>query len=96
MPTVIWSRAALADLDRQYQFLKARNPEAATRALQALIEAGKSLEQTPQRGTPIAFAPGLRKLLVRFGKSSYIFHYSVVEDEILILKVYHGRQDRLS
>jgi plasmid stabilization system protein ParE len=54
MPTVIWSRVALADLDRQYQFLKVRNPEVATSSLQAIVEAGKSLEQTPQRGTPIA------------------------------------------
>jgi plasmid stabilization system protein ParE len=96
MPTVVWSRAALADLDRQYQFLKTRNPEAATRSLQAIVAAGKSLEQTPQRGTPIASAPGLRKLLVRFGKSGYMLHYSVLEDEVLILRVYHGRQDRPS
>ncbi len=96
MPKVIWSRAALADLDRQYHFLNARNPEAATRALQAIVEAGKSLGQTPQRGTPIISAPGLRKLLVRFGKSGYILHYIVLEDEVLILKVYHGRQNRLS
>ncbi|MGH2413201.1 MAG: type II toxin-antitoxin system RelE/ParE family toxin [Microcystaceae cyanobacterium] len=96
MPTVIWSRAALAALARQYQFLQAHNREAATRALQVIIEAGKSLEQAPQRGTPIASAPGLRKLLVRFGKSGYTLHYSVLEDEVLILKVYHGRQDRPS
>ncbi len=96
MPTVVWSRAALADLDRQYQFLKIQNPEAATRALKIIVDAGKSLVQTPRRGTPIAAAPGLRKLRVKFGKYGYILHYTLLEDEVLILKVYHGRQNRPS
>lgn len=96
MPTVVWSRPALADLDRQYQFLKAQSPAAATRAVQAIIQAGKSLSQSPQRGTPIASVPGLRKLKVRFGKFGYLLHYTVLEGEVLILRVYHGRQDRPS
>jgi addiction module RelE/StbE family toxin len=96
MPTVVWSRPALADLDRQYRFLQAQNPEAATRAVQAIIQAGKSLSQSPQRGTPITSAPGLRKLKVRFGKFGYLLHYTVLEDEVLILRVYHGRQNRPS
>ncbi|PSR13215.1 type II toxin-antitoxin system RelE/ParE family toxin [filamentous cyanobacterium CCP3] len=94
MPTVVWSRPALADLDRQYRFLKDQNPELASRAVQAIIQAGKSLAQSPQRGTPIAAAPGLRKLVVRFGKVGYLLHYTVLEDEVLILRVYHGRQNR--
>jgi plasmid stabilization system protein ParE len=94
MPTVVWSRPALADLDRQYQFLKEQNPESASRAVQAIIQAGKSLAQSPQRGTPIAAAPGLRKLVVRFGKVVYLIHYALLEDEVLILRVYHGRQHR--
>ncbi len=94
MPTVVWSRPALADLDRQYQFLKEQNPESASRAVQAIIQAGKSLAQSPQRGTPIAAAPGLRKLVVRFGKVGYLIHYALLEDEVLILRVYHGRQHR--
>jgi plasmid stabilization system protein ParE len=86
----------LADLERQYQFLKTQSPEAATRAIKAITTAGKSLSQSPQRGTPIASAPGLRKLRVTFGKFGYILHYTVLEDEVLILRVYHGRQDRPS
>ncbi|MEB3269832.1 MAG: type II toxin-antitoxin system RelE/ParE family toxin [Leptolyngbya sp.] len=96
MPTVVWSRAAIADLDRQHQFLKARNPEAATLALKKIVQAAKSLGQTPQRGTPISSAPGLRKLPIPFGKSGYVLHYTLLENEVLILKVYHGRQHRPS
>lgn len=96
MPTVVWSRSALADLDRQYQFLKDQNPDAAIRAVQVITQAGKSLSQSPQRGTPTASAPGLRKLRVPFGKSGYLLHYTLLEDEVLILRVYHGRQNRPS
>jgi plasmid stabilization system protein ParE len=39
-------------------------------------------------------APGVRKLLVRFGRSGFVIHYAILEDEIVILRVYHGRQDR--
>lgn len=61
MPTVVWSRPALADLDRQYRFLQAQSPEAATRAVQAIIQAGKSLSQSPQRGTPDRFSSRTEK-----------------------------------
>lgn len=94
MPSVVWSRAALRDLERQYQFLRTNNPDAAAQALQAIVNAGKSLAQTPQRGTPVADTPGLRKLQVRFGKFGYVLHYAIVEDEVLMLRVYHRRQSR--
>lgn len=96
MPSVVWSRAALVDLDNQYQFLKINSPETAAHALQAIVNAGKSLAQTPQRGTPVADTPGLRKLQVRFGKFGYVIRYAIVEREVLILRVYHGRQSRPS
>jgi plasmid stabilization system protein ParE len=36
----------------------------------------------------------LRKILVPFGKSSYIIHYAILDEEVLILRVYNGRQNR--
>jgi plasmid stabilization system protein ParE len=96
MTIVNWSGAARADLDLQYQFLLEIDPEIATRAVRAIVESGGSLVQTPKRGTPIADTPGLRKLFVSFGKYGYIIHYVILEEEVLILRVYHGRQNRPS
>ncbi len=96
MTTVNWSQPALVDLDRQHQFLVAIDPELAIKAVQEIVQSGKSLAKNPQRGTPIADTPGLRKLLVPFGKYGYILHYILLNEEILILRVYHGRQNRPS
>ncbi len=96
MPSVVWSRAALRDLENQYQFLRINNLDTAAKALQAIVNAGKSLAPAPQRGTPVADTPGLRKLQVRFGKFGYVLHYALVDGEVLILRVYHGRQSRPS
>jgi plasmid stabilization system protein ParE len=50
---LIVSRAALADLARLRDFLAARNPYAAHRAIDALIRAARSLDTSPQRGRPV-------------------------------------------
>jgi plasmid stabilization system protein ParE len=96
MITVNWSRPALADLDLQYQFLAAIDPEIASKAVQKIVNFAKSLAENPQRGKAIADIPGLRKLLVPFGKYGYVLHYIFLSDEVLILRVYHGRQNRPS
>jgi plasmid stabilization system protein ParE len=94
MASVIWSTSALTDLDRLYNFLTEIDPELSAKAIQAIVEFGGSLSKNPRRGTPIVDTPGLRKILVPFGKSSYMIHYIILDEEILILRVYHGRQDR--
>ena len=94
MISVTWSPTALADLDRQHQFLATLNPDAALKAAQVIVQSAKSLGENPKRGTPITDTPGLRKLLVSFGKYGYILHYVILEEEVLILRIYHGRQNR--
>jgi plasmid stabilization system protein ParE len=59
--------------------------------IQEIAQLGKSLTKNPQRGAPINDTPGLRKLLVPIGKYGYIIHYILLDEEVLILRVYHGR-----
>jgi plasmid stabilization system protein ParE len=94
MPTVVWTPAAVADVERQYRYLEPRDPDAAKRAIQAVLRAGDSLEENPRRGTIIQQTQGLRKLQVPFGKYGFVLHYIILEQEVLILRVYHGRQNR--
>ena len=96
MTTVNWSPPALADLDRQHQFLATINPDTAVKAVQSIVQSARSLVENPKRGTPIADTPGLRKLLVSFGKYGYVLHYILLDEEVLILRIYHGRQNRPS
>ncbi len=94
MPQVVWSPKASRDIDRHYNFLLTRDPTTATKAVQKIIKTGGSLAQSPYRGTIVQQKTGLRKLLVAFGKYGYLIHYMVIEEEVVILRVYHGRENR--
>ncbi|HAX87616.1 MAG TPA: type II toxin-antitoxin system RelE/ParE family toxin [Cyanobacteria bacterium UBA11370] len=94
MPRVVWTRPALAALDRHRQFLAEIDPNLAVRAIQKIVEMGESLQTYPQRGAIIEQANGLRKLIVTFGKVGFVLHYAILNDEVVILQVYHGRQQR--
>lgn len=94
MSPVVWTPAATRDLQRQHQFLAALDEEVAKRAIQAIVKAGGSLAQNPKRGRTIDEANGLRKLPVRFGRSGFVIHYAVIFEEVVILRVFHGRENR--
>jgi plasmid stabilization system protein ParE len=55
----------------------------------------KSLLDLPDRGRPTGTS-GARDLIVRFGRSSYLVRYvhRTEEDEIVILRMWHGREVR--
>lgn len=77
-------------MNRHYDFIKVNNVEAAARALEAIVVSGESLQQNPRRGAIVNEKAGLRKLFVPFGKYGFIIHYIILEDDVVILKVYHG------
>jgi plasmid stabilization system protein ParE len=94
MAVVVWTEAAQTDIMRLHDFLVLDAPDAAARAVQAILQAGDRLEQSPQRGTIVQQAAGLRKLRVRLGKVGFVLHYVILVDEVVILRVYHGREHR--
>lgn len=94
MPKVVWTRQALAALNLHRQFLTKTHPNFAVKAIQKIVQAGESLQTYPQRGTIIEQAPGMRKLIVTFGKVGFVLHYTILNDEVVILQIYHGRQQR--
>lgn len=94
MSKVVWTESATADLGRHYDYLKPNNPDAAAKAVQAIVQSGESLEQNPRRGAIVDEVAGLRKLLVSFGKFGFVIHYAILDDEVVLLRVYHGREQR--
>ena len=94
MSQVIWGAAASTDLTRHYEFLKTRNPNAAARAIREIVATGDSLTTTPYQGMVIDTETGLRKLKVFFGKYGYVIHYAVISGNLIILRIYHGRENR--
>jgi plasmid stabilization system protein ParE len=94
MTVIVWTEAAKTDLQRHYDFGVENSPESAARTVQVIVSAGASLAQNPQRGAIVEQATGLRKLLVRFGKVGFVMHYVVLEPDVVILRIYHGREQR--
>jgi addiction module RelE/StbE family toxin len=82
---VIWTRAALNDTDRAYDYLADFNPKAAVRVATALRADGDGLKHFPHRGRPV---PGtnMRELVT---SHSYLVRYRISGDTVLILRVRH-------
>jgi plasmid stabilization system protein ParE len=94
MTPIIWTKAATTDLKRHYSFLEPIDPGIAQKAVQAIFKAGESLKDNPRRGVVVLQAKGLRKLRVIFGKYGFVMHYVFIETEVLILRIYHGWENR--
>jgi plasmid stabilization system protein ParE len=90
MPTIVWTQAATLDLKRHREFWKTINSDISKNTVQAILKKAESLKSKPLRGSIVLQAQGLRKLMIPFGKYGFVMHYTVIEEEVLILRVYHG------
>jgi len=94
MSEIIWTETAIDDLNRHHDFIKLNNGDAAARAVQAIVFSGETLQENPRRGAIVDEIAGLRKLVVSFGKYGFIIHYVILENTVVILRIYHGRENR--
>jgi addiction module RelE/StbE family toxin len=81
---------ALDDLERIEAYVAARNPSAAARLAQDLIEACQRLDAFPDRGRP-GRRPGTRELTTVW---PYVIVYRHIRGRIEIVNIWHGRQNR--
>lgn len=93
MPRLIWSPAALRDVQRLYRFLSDKNPDAATRAVRAIRQGLRIVAAQPGAGRPVeAMGPGYREWLIGFGDSGYVALYRLDKETAVILAVRHQRE----
>ena len=87
---------AIADLARLREFIHVHNPAAASRAAKRLREAIHKIPHQPFLGRQMEGVdnPELRERFIPFGKAGYWIEYLVKEEEILIVKIWHGRENR--
>ena len=85
---LLFSKAAVDDLERLRDFIAQHSPEAAHRVGQRLRGAIQGLVETPQIGRPVADLPGEIRELV-FGK--YIVRYEIRHHFLYILRIWHGK-----
>ena len=93
MPRVIWSPAALLDVQRLYRFLAPQNIDAAKQAVKALRKGVKVLQLQSGIGRPIDDMPEeFREWIIDFGDSGYVARYRIDSEVVMILAVRHQKE----
>ena len=91
MHRIVWTRQAIADLDRLEAFLWHKSPDAARR--QHIMNATQQLQYFPQAGRAAPdLDPEHRELPVTFGVSGYMVRYGVYATQVEILAIRHMRE----
>ena len=93
MPRLIWTPSALLDVQRLYRFLVVKNPDAARRAVKAIRQGVKVLEQQPRVGRPVEEMDNeYRDWIIDFGDSGYVARYRVDPQFVSVLAVRHEKE----
>jgi plasmid stabilization system protein ParE len=89
---VVYSRNALANLERALSSLDELSPDAAIEAVDAIRSAIEMLEHHPLIGRMVR--GGLRELVISFGRSGYLALYRFIpaRREVRILAIRHQRE----
>ena len=88
---IYYSPESIKDLDRLREFIEQKNPLAARRIANAILEGIEKLKVFPNMGLPVNCAPEpkvIRDLYV--GK--YTIRYLVSNESIYILRIWHGME----
>lgn len=93
MSRLIWSPAALLDVQRLYRVLAPKNIDAAKRAVTAMRQGVRVLGQRPGIGRPIdEMSDEFREWIIDFGGSGYVARYRLDSDGVTILAVRHQKE----
>ena len=84
-----FAEAAIADIESIRAYIAQDNPSAASRMAVAIVAAADRLSANPRLGR-LGAMPGTFELIVR----PYVLVYEIHRAEIVVLRVWHGRQRR--
>jgi plasmid stabilization system protein ParE len=90
--TLQWTANAYADLARLYAFLEPYNPAVAARTVQTLSAAPENLLANPRVSERLEQfdTREVRRVLV----GPYELRYEVLEASVVVLRLWHTREDR--
>jgi plasmid stabilization system protein ParE len=90
---ILWSSSAWADVDRLHAFLAEHDLDVADAVFDRLTNAPSALLDFARRGPRLSeFDPReVRELRV----GQYLLRYELADGDLLILRFFHAREDRL-
>jgi plasmid stabilization system protein ParE len=92
MAQIVYTRNALSNLDCLHRILATKNPEAAARALQAIMIRFDLLETHSKLGTVDPEQPDLREIFIPVGSAGYLARYRLDGEFVIVLAVRHARE----
>jgi len=93
MMALRWTPEAVQDLMRLREFIGHKNPRAAARAALRIREAAAVLRDRPELGRAVEDEE-FRDLVAPFGGGAYVLRYRVDEDAVVVVRVWHNKEDR--
>jgi plasmid stabilization system protein ParE len=89
---VVYSARALDHIERAFQFLRDRKPDAALIAVAAIQSAVDNLAAHPLVGRRVEGE--LRELIISYGQSGYValYRFVIPRDAVRILAIRHQRE----
>lgn len=81
---------ALEDLERLHEFVAQKNPAAAERIRNQLLDTFQTLLKQPMGGKPVKSLP-----VRQWVAGDYVIRYLIEnEQNLIIVRIWHGREDR--
>lgn len=93
---ITWLPGATRDVARLREFIRKENPSAARKAAQRLLNAVNILLSNPEVGmpSPDEDCEEFRDLYAPFGQGGYTIRYRIQQPFIVIVRVWHSRENR--
>jgi plasmid stabilization system protein ParE len=79
---------------RLRDFIGEKNPLAAKQASRCLVTSIMRLADQPSMGVDVEEIPGIQDLIAEDYIVRYAVRYAILEEEIYILRIWHGKEDR--
>jgi plasmid stabilization system protein ParE len=92
MAQVVFSRNAASNLERLHRFLAEKNPDAAARAVNAIVDRLGALARFPGLGSADPDRPDARQFFIRFEAAGYVVRYRAFNDTVTVLAIRHMRE----
>lgn len=93
---LLWLPEALEDLERLHAFLREASPEAAAKAAKHILAGADQLQRTPRIGRPMPDETSRRELYISFAAGAYVLLYKFQDEStVVIVRVWHSREDRI-
>jgi plasmid stabilization system protein ParE len=87
-----WLKFALEDIERLYEFLLEKDPNAAANAIELILDGSERLLEMPELGRLMDDDTGRRELFLPFGAGTYVLRYKLDGEIVVIIRVWHSRE----